>query len=286
MNEAHRPLALLVARVLLAPIFLYASIGHLLQPEKIAARLDAAELGWLATSLAPSIPLVILSGLVMLIAGATLLVGFQTRLSAALLAVVLIPITVSVQVGNPAGWGPFFKNVAIFGGLIQFAWLGADSWSVDALLSRRRSSNGRSAGRSSIVAGVSTLLVAALAFPALAVPDSKETTEPVPRRVAFLVLAPRPLKNVLATAQGIRKEGAEVTVMVCGQAVASLISGGANETASNAASDDGVRVVACGLTLTELSVAEEKLTRGVEVVPNGLLEMLRLQEQGYRTVDL
>lgn len=281
MAADRRQLAFLISRVLLAPIFISAGIGHLLQPAKIAARLDVAALGHLATVFAPSVPLVVLSGVALLAGGLALLVGFQTRLAAAGLALVLIPITINVQIGNPSGWGPFFKNVALFGGLIQFALLGAGSWSVDALVSRRRAG-----GRPVAAAGVTALLLASLTVPALAAPEATSTEKNEPRRVAFLVQAPRPLKNVLATAEALRKEGAEVTVMACGQSVGSLVRGGGNEAASNRASDSGVRVAVCGLSLTELSLDAARLTRGIEVVPNGLLEMLRLQEQGYRTVDL
>lgn len=280
MAADRRQLAFLVSRVLLAPIFISAGLGHVLQPAKIAARLDAAALGHLATVFAPSVLLVVISGVALLAGGLALLVGYQTRLAAAGLALVLIPITITVQIGNPSGWGPFFKNVALFGALAQFALIGARSWSVDALLSRRPTM-----GRMAAI-GASALLVASLAIPALASDVSKSDDSKKPRRVAFLLQAPRPLKNVLATAQELRADGAEVTVMACGQSVRSLVTGGDNEAIAHQAREDGIRIAACGLTLNELSIEAETLTRGVEVVPNGLLEMLRLQELGYRTVDL
>ncbi|HSP40959.1 MAG TPA: DoxX family protein, partial [Gillisia sp.] len=62
----------------------------------------------------------ILSGIVMLIAGISLLIGFKTRYAAAVLALVLIPITITVQVGQMSSLGPLFKNVAIMGALLFF----------------------------------------------------------------------------------------------------------------------------------------------------------------------
>ena len=62
----------------------------------------------------------ILSGSVLLIAGISFLLGVFIRWSALVLFLVLIPITIIIQVGN--GWlhGPFWKNVALFGGLLFF----------------------------------------------------------------------------------------------------------------------------------------------------------------------
>jgi putative oxidoreductase len=56
----------------------------------------------------------------MFIAGLGLLTGFKTRWSAIILAAVLIPITLTIQVGQITTLGPLFKNIAILGGLIFF----------------------------------------------------------------------------------------------------------------------------------------------------------------------
>ena len=57
----------------------------------------------------------------MLIAGLSLLIGFQTKLAAIALIIVLIPITMTIQIGQISSLGPLFKNVAILGGLLVFA---------------------------------------------------------------------------------------------------------------------------------------------------------------------
>jgi len=64
---------------------------------------------------------VILSGVVMLIAGIALLIGFKTRIAAIVLIAILIPITLTVQVGQVETLGPLFKNVALLGGLLFFS---------------------------------------------------------------------------------------------------------------------------------------------------------------------
>ena len=68
----------------------------------------------------PNELLVILSGITMLVAGSAFLIGFKTRWAAVILLAVLIPITITIQVGQANTLGPLFKNVAIMGGLLFF----------------------------------------------------------------------------------------------------------------------------------------------------------------------
>lgn len=116
-------LAETVFRVLFSLIFVVAGIMHLAAPDRVARRLAAAPLARLATWVASPETLVVVAGVVLFVAGAALLLGLGTRLAALALIAVLIPITLTVQVG--AGeLGPLFKNIAILGGLVHFAVLG------------------------------------------------------------------------------------------------------------------------------------------------------------------
>lgn len=56
----------------------------------------------------------------MLISGLSLALGYKTRYAAILLIAILIPITITIQVGQLTTLGPLFKNVAILGGLLFF----------------------------------------------------------------------------------------------------------------------------------------------------------------------
>ncbi|WP_081212195.1 DoxX family protein [Salegentibacter sediminis] len=109
-----------IFRVLLSGIFLVASFNHLLNVEKTVNRIDQANFKGIAYFFGNPELLVILSGVVMLLAGFALLIGFKTRYSAIILALVLLPITLTVQVGQINTLGPLFKNIAIMGGLIFF----------------------------------------------------------------------------------------------------------------------------------------------------------------------
>ena len=125
-------------RVMLSLIFLVASINHLKSPEKIAGRLQKSEFAPIVTSIADPAMLVSLAGVGLLIGGIMLLVGFKTRWAEILLILIIIPITLTVQLKNPEGLGPLFKNVAMLGGLIFFAINGSVYYGLDELKSNNQ----------------------------------------------------------------------------------------------------------------------------------------------------
>lgn len=105
-------------RVLSSLIFLYAGVKHVLHPDKIVGRVSKATIFKILPSAELFTTTVVITGIIMIIAAAFLLVGkFQSKAAFALL-LILIPITLSVQLENLNDLGPFFKNVAIAGSLI------------------------------------------------------------------------------------------------------------------------------------------------------------------------
>lgn len=107
-------------RIMLSGIFLVASTNHLINTTKTTERIDQANFKGIVYFFGDPKMLVIISGVVMLIAGIGLLIGFKTRIAASILALVLLPITLTIQVGQVTTLGPLFKNVAIMGGLLFF----------------------------------------------------------------------------------------------------------------------------------------------------------------------
>ena len=109
-----------IFRVMLSSIFLVAGLSHLLNIEKTLQKIDQATFKGLAYIFGdPTLP-IILSGTAMLLGGLSLMAGFKTKWAAIILAACLIPITLTVQVGQMNSLGPLFKNIAIFGGLLFF----------------------------------------------------------------------------------------------------------------------------------------------------------------------
>ncbi|MFV8226102.1 DoxX family protein [Christiangramia aquimixticola] len=109
-----------ILRIFLSGIFLVASFNHLVNSEKTVARLEGANFKGIAYFFGNPELLVIISGAIMLMAGISFLLGIETRYAAIILALVLLPITLTVQVGQITTLGPLFKNIAIMGGLLFF----------------------------------------------------------------------------------------------------------------------------------------------------------------------
>jgi len=112
--------SVLVFRIALSFIFILAGISHLVQPEKVAGRIGEAAFKGFATFFGDAYLLGLLSGYALLICGVTFMLGLYVRHSALILAALLIPITITIQLGNGPMHGPLWKNVALFGGLLFF----------------------------------------------------------------------------------------------------------------------------------------------------------------------
>lgn len=113
-------ISVLIFRVCLSGIFITAGISHLLFPDKVVSRIESATFHSFASIFGDPHILGILSGFALLIGGITLISGVFTRWSAGLLFLVLIPITITVQLGNGVFYGPLWKNIALFGALLFF----------------------------------------------------------------------------------------------------------------------------------------------------------------------
>ncbi|MCV9909021.1 DoxX family protein [Ochrobactrum sp. AN78] len=120
-------LATLVARVFLSILFILAGFS------KLTAISGTA--GYFA-GLGLPVPTVtaVLVGLVEFVGGLAILVGFQTRIAAAIVALFTIGATLVAHMNFAEGMNAMMaqKNLAIAGGLILLALQGAGSISIDA----------------------------------------------------------------------------------------------------------------------------------------------------------
>lgn len=120
------------ARLLLAPLFLVSGFGKLAAPAATKAYIVSA--GLPLPDVAYLVAVLVEVGL-----GLALLVGFRTRLVAALMAAFTLATAFAFH-ANLADQGQmihFLKNVAISGGLLQVAAYGAGGFALDALRLRR-----------------------------------------------------------------------------------------------------------------------------------------------------
>lgn len=139
-NTATSNLLLLAARILLSAMFILSGYPKLLDPAGTAAMITGAGLP-MATLLA------YIAGIFELVAGVFVLVGFQTRISALLLAAfaaftALVFHSGAINVpGFPEGANGMLtifnglimqKNLTIAGGFLALAAAGAGAYSVDA----------------------------------------------------------------------------------------------------------------------------------------------------------
>lgn len=123
-------LSVLLLRTAFSGIFIIAGISHLLNPEGIAKRIQNASNSGFTSMFGDPYLLGIIAGYVLLVFGITFLLGVFTRWSAAILFLTLVPITITIQMGNGVMHGPLWKNVALFGGLLFFILNNPKSFSL------------------------------------------------------------------------------------------------------------------------------------------------------------
>ena len=126
-----------VFRVATSLIFIIGGIGHFGAHDDMLERM--AESPWRDQVNMIGNPswLLWLSGGVFVIFGITLALGFLTRISALLILVTLIPITIAVHVA-PGHAGPLFKNIAIMGALLYLYANGPGQFAIDSSRMNKR----------------------------------------------------------------------------------------------------------------------------------------------------
>ena len=126
-----------VFRVATSLIFIVGGIGHFAAHDSMLERM--AESPWRDAVAMIGDPswLLWLSGAVFVVFGISLALGFLTRISALLILITLIPVTISVHFA-PGHMGPLFKNIAIMGALLYFYANGPGRFAIDNKLPNRR----------------------------------------------------------------------------------------------------------------------------------------------------
>ena len=130
-----QPAVATAGRVLLAALFLVSGIQKVTAPAMIQGYIASAGMP------APS-AVYMLTVLVEIGAGALLLAGLWTRLAAWILAVFTVAAALIFHraLGDPNQFVHFMKNIAIAGGLLHVAGLGAGAFSLDGYTMQGRRS--------------------------------------------------------------------------------------------------------------------------------------------------
>lgn len=132
MTHRQMPFLPVLGRVMLAALFLLSGFDKLMDPASTKAYIASA--GLPMADIAYLVAVVVEVGL-----GLALLLGYQTRIAAAVIAA----FTVAAAIGFHADFADgnqmnhFMKNIATAGGLLYVVAYGAPHFSLDALRARR-----------------------------------------------------------------------------------------------------------------------------------------------------
>lgn len=131
MNSQFTPIASLLARVLLALVFLYSGFGKLMSPDGSIAYIAKAGL---------PLPMLAYAGalFVELLVACAFILGFRARWSAWLLFgfTLLTAIMFHNNLADKMQLLQFMKNLAIAGGFLQFALSAPQAWTLEHKLAR------------------------------------------------------------------------------------------------------------------------------------------------------
>ncbi|WP_221239564.1 DoxX family protein [Sphingomonas xinjiangensis] len=119
----------LTGRILIAAIFLLSGLSKISAPAMTIGFIQTVGLPFPTLAFAAAV-------LVELVGGAALIVGYRTKLVAALLAAFSIATAISfhADLADQNQFIHFFKNIAMAGGLLQVVSFGAGRLSLDAKL--------------------------------------------------------------------------------------------------------------------------------------------------------
>ncbi|KAB0540220.1 DoxX family protein [Pseudochrobactrum algeriensis] len=126
VSASQNSIIILISRVFLAILFILAGWGKLTGLEGTAQYFGAIGLPM------PSVTAVLV-GLVEFVGGLAILIGFQTRIAAVVVALFTIGATLVAHMDFAEGMNALMaqKNLAIAGGLLLLAVTGAGAYSVD-----------------------------------------------------------------------------------------------------------------------------------------------------------
>lgn len=119
----------------------------------------------------------------------------------------------------------------------------------------------------------------------------REAVETDRTSVALGVRKPKHVEVATMTARqmldGEAEQSAdEVVIVACGPAIREFAGESDRAEIVRDGLEAGVQYRACGVTVERMGFDASTFIDGVEVVPNGFVELIRLQEEGFHTIEL
>lgn len=119
-----------VLRVSVSLIFIIGGAGHFFAHDVMLARMEDSPWRGIVAGIGDPSLLLWVSGIVFIIAGVALALGWMSRLAALALFLTLVPITLAIHIA-PGHVGPLFKNVALLGALFFMFARGPGRYALD-----------------------------------------------------------------------------------------------------------------------------------------------------------
>lgn len=109
-----------------------------------------------------------------------------------------------------------------------------------------------------------------------------------PARVVISVRNERHVMAALKAVEGLRALDPpveEIRILVFGEALYAIQKDGPWDEALNTAIREGVQVEACELAMNRLEVSPDTFVEGVSTVPHVFVESIRLQQEGWYSIE-
>jgi intracellular sulfur oxidation DsrE/DsrF family protein len=108
-----------------------------------------------------------------------------------------------------------------------------------------------------------------------------------PGRYVFVISKVNYLKAIEDAVVQSKSEGLELSearVILCGESVKALAE--ENPIVKKALQNPKIKLYACGLSLEQMKIDPKNIPSEVPTVRNGILEAMKLENDGYKQVDL
>jgi intracellular sulfur oxidation DsrE/DsrF family protein len=106
-------------------------------------------------------------------------------------------------------------------------------------------------------------------------------------KYVFVISKVNYLKAIEDAVSQSKSEGlalSEARVILCGESVKALVE--EDPIIKKALQNPNIKLYACGLSLEQMNVDSRSLPKEVATVRNGILEAMKLEREGYKTLDL